>query len=220
MDRPAGALSRTPASLRRARHALAGDPFERDGLGRCGHERRHVLGPLGNGRTGPGRLPLLLARPDLDQVDGVRLGIADPAGLAAAYAACFARLGPRVTVTDMAAPGWELILGMARDPALGPLIVVGAGGVLTEHLAERAVALPPLTSQAASTLLNGLRFSGILQGVRGQPPCDRDAITSAITAFSTLVSDLGDQLAAFDINPLICSPTGVVAVDALAIPAR
>ena len=153
-------------------------------------------------------------------VDGVRLGIADPAGLAAAYAACFARLGPRVTVTDMAAPGWELILGMARDPALGPLIVVGAGGVLTEHLAERAVALPPLTSQAASTLLNGLRFSGILQGVRGQPPCDRDAITSAITAFSTLVSDLGDQLAAFDINPLICSPTGVVAVDALAIPAR
>ena len=88
----------------------------------------------------------------------------------------------------MAAPGWELILGMARDPALGPLIVVGAGGVFAEHLAERAVALPSLTSQAASTLHGGLRFSAILKGVRGEPPCDRDAITSAIVSFSALVA--------------------------------
>ena len=153
-------------------------------------------------------------------VDGVRLGVVDPAELAAAYADFSARLGPRVAVTDMAAPGWELILGMARDPALGPLIVVGAGGVLAEHLAERAVALPPLTSQAASTMLDGLRFSEILKGVRGQPPCDRNAITSAIVSFSALVTDLGEHLDAFDINPLICSPSGVLAVDALAIPAR
>ena len=46
----------------------------------------------------------------------------------------------------MAAPGTELILGMARDPALGRLIVVGAGGVLAEYLAERAVALPPVSA--------------------------------------------------------------------------
>ena len=78
-------------------------------------------------------------------VGGVRLNIADPAALAAAYADLSARLGPRVTVTEMAGPGPELILGMARDPALGPLIVVGAGGVLAEYLADRAVALPPLT---------------------------------------------------------------------------
>ena len=153
-------------------------------------------------------------------VDGVRLGVADPAELAAAYADFSARLGPRVAVTDMAAPGWELILGMARDPALGPLIVVGAGGVLAEHLAERAVALPPLTSQAASTMLGGLRFAEILKGVRGQPPCDREAVISAIVSFSALVADLGEHLDAFDINPLICSPSGVLAVDALAIPAR
>lgn len=150
-------------------------------------------------------------------VDGVRLGVADPAELAAAYADFSARLGPRVTVTDMAAPGWELILGMARDPALGPLIVVGAGGVLAEHLAERAVALPPLTSQAASTVLDGLRFSEILKGVRGQPPCDRNAITSAVVSFSALVADLGEHFNAFDVNPLICTPAGVLAVDALAV---
>ena len=113
-------------------------------------------------------------RPDISHksdVGGVRLGIADPAELAAAYADLSARLDPRVTVTEMASPGQELILGMARDPALGPLIVVGAGGVLAEHLAERAVALPPLTSDAAGRLLDGLRIAELLKGVRGRPAC-------------------------------------------------
>lgn len=150
-------------------------------------------------------------------VDGVILGIANPADLAAAYQELAARLGPRVTVTEMAAPGPELILGMARDRALGPLIVVGAGGVLAEHLAERSVALPPLARDAAGRMIAGLRVSAILDGVRGQPPCDLDAINSAIVCFSALVTDLGDHLAALDINPLICSPGGVVAVDALAV---
>ena len=148
---------------------------------------------------------------------GVRLGIAGPAELAAAYADMAARLGPRVAVTEMAAPGQELILGMARDPALGPLIVVGAGGVLTEHLAERAVALPPLTRLAARNMLDGLRIAELLKGVRGRPACDRDAIVAAIVAFAALVADLGEQLTAFEVNPVICSPAGVLAVDALAI---
>ena len=150
-------------------------------------------------------------------VGGVRLGVARPAELAAAYADLAARLGPRVTVTEMAGPGQELILGMARDPALGPLLVVGAGGVLAEYLAERSVALPPLTRNAAGQMIAGLRFSEILAGIRGQPPCDRDAIVSAVACFSGLVTELGEHLAAFDLNPLICSPAGVLAVDALAV---
>jgi acyl-CoA synthetase (NDP forming) len=152
-------------------------------------------------------------------VGGVRLNVADPAALAAAYRDLAARLGPRVTITEMAAPGPELILGLARDPALGPLIVVGAGGVLAEYLAERAVALPPLTRADAARLISGLRVAGLLAGVRGQPPCDLDAIAAAIAAFSELASDLGDHLDALDVNPLICSPSGTVAVDALAVPA-
>jgi hypothetical protein len=117
----------------------------------------------------------------------------------------------------MAQPGQELILGMSRDPALGPLIIVGAGGVLAEYLAERSVALPPLTRNAAGQMIAGLRFSKILGGIRGQPPCDLDAIVSALVCFSALVTDLGEHMAAFDINPLICSPAGVLAVDALAV---
>jgi hypothetical protein len=80
------------------------------------------------------------------------------------------------------------------------------------------VALPPLTRESAGALLDGQRFAKILAGVRGQPPCDTDAVISAIAGFSLLVADLGEHLDGFDINPLICSPAGVLAVDALAIP--
>lgn len=153
-------------------------------------------------------------------VGGVHLNLADPAALAAAYEDLAARLGPRVAISEMAAPGTELILGMARDPALGPLIVVGAGGVLAEYLAERAVALPPVLKADAARMIAGLRVAEILAGVRGQPPCDADALADAIAAFSRLVADLGDHLDAFDVNPLICSPSGVLAVDALALPSR
>jgi acetate---CoA ligase (ADP-forming) len=150
-------------------------------------------------------------------VGGVCLGVASPGDLAAAYADLAARLGPRVTVTEMARPGPELILGMSRDPALGPLVVVGAGGVLAEYLAERSVALPPLPRNAARQVIAGLRFSEILGGTRGQPPCDLDAVVSAIVCFSAMVTDLGEHMVAFDVNPLICSPAGVLAVDALAV---
>jgi acyl-CoA synthetase (NDP forming) len=150
-------------------------------------------------------------------VDGVRLGIARPAELIAAYEGLSARLGPRVCVTEMAGPGPELILGMARDPALGPLIVVGAGGVLAEFLAERSVALPPLTRVSAAAMLAPLRVTETLSGLRGRPPVSRDAVISAIVSFSDLVTDLGQHLSALDLNPLICSPAGPVAVDALAV---
>jgi acetate---CoA ligase (ADP-forming) len=150
-------------------------------------------------------------------VGGVRLNVVNSAALAAAYEDLAARLGPCVTVCAMAVPGPELILGMARDPALGPLIVVGAGGVLAEYLSERAVALPPLSAADAASLISRLRLSEILAGVRGQPPCDVDAVISALVSFSVLVADLGEYLDAFDVNPLICSPSGVSAVDALAV---
>ena len=118
----------------------------------------------------------------------------------------------------MAAPGTEVILGLARDPALGPLVVVGAGGVLAEYLAERAVALPPLSAADAAGMISGLRVAEVLAGLRGQPACDVAALAGAVASFSELAADLGEYLDAFDVNPLICTPAGVLAVDALAAP--
>jgi acetate---CoA ligase (ADP-forming) len=151
-------------------------------------------------------------------VGGVRLGLAGPAEAGAAYDDLAARLGPRVVVSETAAPGTELALGVVRDPVLGPLLVIGAGGVLVEILAERAVLLAPVTRSAALAVLRRLRIAPVLTGSRGQPAADLGAIADAIAGLSRLACDLGDALEALDINPLICSPTGAIAVDALLIP--
>jgi acetate---CoA ligase (ADP-forming) len=150
-------------------------------------------------------------------VGGVRLGVAGPEELTTGYADLAARLGPRVTVCPLVPPGPELIVGMARDPALGPLIVTGPGGVLADLFPERTVALPPLTMTAAASSVSRLRFAEVLAGVRGSQPCDTAAVAAAIAAFSVLIGELGDWLEAFDVNPLICGPSGVLAVDALAV---
>ncbi|HEY5396138.1 MAG TPA: acetate--CoA ligase family protein, partial [Trebonia sp.] len=70
----------------------------------------------------------------------------------------------------------------------------------------------------AAGMISGLRMAEVLAGLRGQPPCDVEALASAVASFSELAADLGEYLDAFDVNPLICSPTGVLAVDALAEP--
>jgi acyl-CoA synthetase (NDP forming) len=149
---------------------------------------------------------------------GVVLGLATPGALAAAYRDLAARLGPRALIFETVPPGPELSLGLARDPGLGPLIVVAAGGTLVELLDDKAVALPPVTGAQAARMLGTLRASRLLDGVRGAPPASRDAVVRAITALSALAADLGDRLEALDINPLICGPDSAVAVDALLIP--
>jgi acyl-CoA synthetase (NDP forming) len=152
-------------------------------------------------------------------VGGVRLGLASPAELSTAYDDLAARLGPNVLVSQTAPPGTELALGLVRDPALGLLMVISAGGVHIEIFNERVVLLAPVTRPAALAAIQRLRIAPVLNGARGQPPADLDAIADAIEALSRLACDLGENIAALDLNPLICAPTGVLAVDALLIPA-
>jgi acyl-CoA synthetase (NDP forming) len=151
-------------------------------------------------------------------VRGVILGIPGPAELARAYADLSARLGPLALVCANVPAGTELAVGIAPDPDLGPLIVVGAGGVLVESLADRAVALPPVDERTARRMIGELRVRKLLSGVRGAPPADLAAVARAVASVSALAVDLGDRLLALDVNPLICGPDGAVAVDALALP--
>ena len=155
--------------------------------------------------------------PHKSDARGVILGVSGPGELAVAYADLAHRLGPRVLVCETIPAGVELALGIARDPELGPLIVVGAGGVLVEVLADRAVALPPVDEPTAAQLISELRIASLLHGFRGAAPADLDAIVGAITGLSALACELGDELDALDVNPLICGPAGAVAVDALVI---
>jgi len=151
------------------------------------------------------------------EVGGVRLGLDGPDRLAAAYADLAARLGRRVLVAAMAAPGVELALGVVADPQFGPLVMVAAGGVLVEVLGDRRFALPPVDHRQAVAMLDRLAVRPLLDGVRGAPPADLDAVARAVVDLSVLAVDLGDRLAALDVNPLVAGPDGCLAVDALVV---
>jgi hypothetical protein len=151
-------------------------------------------------------------------VGGVRLGVDDSPSLEDAYTDLERRLGPQVMVAPMAPPGVEIALGIVRDPQFGPLVVVGAGGVLVEVLRDRRLAMPPLDEGRARGLVDRLEIRPLLNGLRGQPQADVSALVGAIVGLSWLAHDLGDHLEAIDANPVICGPSGCVAVDALLIP--
>jgi acetate---CoA ligase (ADP-forming) len=153
-------------------------------------------------------------------VGGVRLDVDDSPSLEDAYTDLERRLGPQVTVAPMAPPGVEVALGIVRDPQFGPLVLVGAGGVLVEIMKDRRLAMPPLDEDRARSMVDRLEVRPLLDGVRDQPAADVDALTKAIVAMSWLAHDLTEHLEALDANPVICGPDGCIAVDALVIPRR
>jgi acyl-CoA synthetase (NDP forming) len=149
---------------------------------------------------------------------GVKLGIDDSPSLEDAYSDLERALGPQVAVAPMVPQGPEIALGVVRDPQFGPLVLIGAGGVLVEVLKDRRLAMPPLDEELARSMVGRLGVRPLLDGVRGQPRADVGALTRAIVALSWLATDLGEHLEALDANPVICGPDGCVAVDALVIP--
>ena len=149
---------------------------------------------------------------------GVLLDVA-PERLAGAYDALAARFGPRVLVADMAPPGVEMALGVVRDPHFGPLVVIAAGGVLIEALADRRLAVPPFDAARAKRLISRLRCRPLLEAHRGRPAANVEALASAAACLSVLAHELGLWIAELDVNPIIVGPERAVAVDALVVPA-
>ena len=151
------------------------------------------------------------------EVGGVLLDLRNRLELANAYQALTATLGPRVIVQRMAPKGVELAFGCVRDPDFGPLVMVSAGGILVEHFRGQQFALPPFGESRALELLDRLPIAKLLDGVRGGAPADKRAASKALSAFSIMCASLGDRLLEVDVNPLIVSPSGAMAVDALVI---
>lgn len=119
-----------------------------------------------------------------------------------------------VTVQPMVQmEGYELILGSSVDPAFGPVLLFGSGGQLVEVYRDRALALPPLNATLAQRLLEQTKIYIALQGVRGRRPVDLARLKGVLVAFSQLIADL-PRIAELDINPLLASPDGILALDA------
>lgn len=149
---------------------------------------------------------------------GVRLNIADETSLRAAYEDMARRLGACVTVSRMAPKGIEIAFGIVRDPQFGTFVMVAAGGIWIEVLNDRCVSLAPVSLEEASAMIAQLRVSPLLDGGRGVAPADRGALVEAFSRFCLLASDLGDLIEEMDVNPLLVSANGCMAVDALLVP--
>jgi hypothetical protein len=119
-------------------------------------------------------------------------------------------------VEAMAPPGVELILGLRRDPQFGPAVLVGFGGVMTEVLDDVSIRLAPVDTATARAMLDDLRGAALLQGVRGRAPVDRAALAAMLVALGRLGLERPDILEV-DLNPVIASASGAVAVDALVV---
>ncbi len=153
---------------------------------------------------------------------GVRVGLPDVAALAAAHKDMHGRLGARsYSVEAMAdtTDGIELIVGVNVDPRFGPVAMVGLGGVYTEVFRDVAFALAPVPAEHAAQLLRTLRSAALLAGARGRPAVDVEAAAEVIARI-TAVAAAHPEIAEIEVNPLLVTPRGALALDARAISTR
>jgi len=119
-----------------------------------------------------------------------------------------------VTLQPMVrSPGYELIVGSSIDPQFGPVLLFGAGGILVEVFKDRSLALPPLNTTLARRMMEQTRIHSVLRGVRGRKPVDTGALEKLLVRFSQLVVEQR-AIREIDINPLLASSDGLVALDA------
>lgn len=177
----------------------------------------------------PGPLVMKIASPDIahkTEAGGVRLQVSasearvvfDEIVASAKRYRTEARIDG-VLVQSMARPGLEMMLGVSRDPVFGPIVVAALGGIHVEVLGDIAYRVAPIGRDEARRMLDELRARKLLDGVRGAPPCDVDALCDAIVRLSWLAADLADEIAEVDINPLrvFDRGAGVLALDGLVV---
>ncbi len=156
------------------------------------------------------------ALPHKTEVGGVRLNLGDQTALDAAFDAVFASAAAHapaatidgVLVERMAPPGVEMIVGVVRDPAFGPVVSVGAGGVTTELFRDVAYRLAPLDREEAAAMLRGLRSAPLLSGFRGAPPADVAALADLVALVSRIAVAGQADIAELELNPVIVHPQG------------
>lgn len=173
-----------------------------------------------------GRVVVKLISPDVlhkSDFGGVALGVEDAAGLRAAMDAMSQRCrehGYRVEgflLEEQIQEGREIVIGGFQDPSFGPVIMLGLGGIFVEILKDVSFRICPITRTDALEMLGELRGAALLRGARGRPPVPDDVVTGALLAVggeNGLFFELADQIGELDVNPLIVSAQGAIALDA------
>jgi acetyl coenzyme A synthetase (ADP forming)-like protein len=146
---------------------------------------------------------------------GVSLGLADADAVRAAYTAMESRLGDAMgggMVQAMVPHGVETIVGVVHDASFGSIVMFGLGGTTAELLGDRAVRILPLTDVDAHDLVRSLRGSPLLFGYRGAPPAAVDRVEDMLLRVGLMADEL-PEIAELDLNPVVVSEHGAVAVD-------
>jgi acyl-CoA synthetase (NDP forming)/GNAT superfamily N-acetyltransferase len=145
----------------------------------------------------------------------VRLNLSSALEVAATFTAMADNLGEEMhsaIVQPMVEPGVETAIGVVADPTFGPLIMVGLGGIASDLLADRAFRLLPLGADDAARQIRSLRGAPLLFGYRNTPLCDVAALEEMLQRVAELATNV-PELAELDLNPVIVSSTGAIAVD-------
>ncbi|MCC7272508.1 MAG: acetate--CoA ligase family protein [Alphaproteobacteria bacterium] len=205
--------------------ASAGIPVVEDRLVRTAGEAREAAALIG------GPVALKIASPDIahkTEVGGVALGLAGPDAAADAFTAMTARVAAAAPaariegalVSPMVTDGVECILGVTVDPAFGPVVLFGLGGIFVEVLKDVSMRVAPFGADEAMAMIREVKGFPLLDGARGRPKADVAALAEALARLSAFAAANAGRLGSLDINPLIVRPAGrgVVAVDALFVP--
>ncbi len=162
------------------------------------------------------------AIPHKTEAGVVRLGVGDEPALRSAYAEIVAaarRVASEAAIRGVLVQpmvgGIEVIVGGRVDPSVGPLVVVGSGGVLVELVRDSVTALAPVSPDEARTMIERLKGFPLLKGFRGRPGADLVALADTVARVSEFVSDLSDEIEEVDVNPLRCTADRILAVAAL-----
>ena len=123
--------------------------------------------------------------------------------------------GPLLVERMVAGTLVEVLVGVTRDPAHGFVLTLGAGGTMTDVLRDRASLLIPATRAEVTARLKDLNIAPLLEGFRGNPPVDLDALLAAIDAVQAYVLANAERVEEVEINPLICTQDNAIAADAL-----
>ncbi|MDE3074258.1 MAG: acetate--CoA ligase family protein [Chloroflexota bacterium] len=163
------------------------------------------------------------------EAGAVALDLRDGAAVATGYERVLARARTHqpqgqvegVLVQQMVADpnGVEVLVGVSRDPALGPIVAFGLGGIQVDLLHDVALRHAPFGREEAASMVRQIRGARLLDGFRGRPRADVAALVDLLVAVSRLAADLGDVVAEVDLNPVIVLPEGlgVRAVDRLIV---
>ncbi len=163
--------------------------------------------------------------PHKSEAGGVALDV--PAGevartctrMADSFAALTLRKPEGFLVQELVSGGVEMILGFNQDAQLGPMILLGMGGVTAELFRDTALRLVPVSRREAARMIDELKSAALLEGFRGRPSADTGALVDAVVAFSDMIAAIGDRLQEAEINPLFVLPRGegVLAADGVVV---